>query len=256
MFLCLFPDDQIYLTLFRIAFQHNLKIGDAKVWLSCLFERLVKDHPEFKKLMKASEPRNPCSLVTPVEDISGKNEYVEPFWNKSADNVPPSSCSASVKGMAHVENHTSRLSWSKPHYVVPDFLVYMDSYPGVSSLVIEVKEHKEDDTDQLLTQMLSKLHFQDVVFFQDAVFGIMITPIRYIMTAIIKTETELHIVKADWDNDLSLIKFGSKKSDTKFGSKKSVPLNVDSIHTLHKYISSVLQWASKTRCKLDSELTW
>ena len=232
--LCLFPDDQIYFARLRIALQHNMKNGDAKAWLSCLFERLVEDHPEFKNMMNASAPPNSCSLVAPVEQLSGESDYVEPLWNKSADNLPVS-CSASTQDVTDVEDHTPQLSWSKS-YCVPDFLIYMDSYPGLFPLVIEVKGLGEDGTNENLMKMLSKLHFQDVVL------GIMITPIKYILTAIIKTEKELHIVKADWDIDLCR---------TKMVTEKPVPLNVDSIHTLHKYVSSVLQWASKTRCKLD-----
>ena len=67
----------------------------------------------------------------------------------------------------------------------------------------------------------------------------MVTPVKYVLSAIIKKGNELLFVKTDLFIQLT------KKVDSNYH------LNVDSVHTLHKFIYSVLLWGTKTECKLD-----
>ena len=245
--LCLFPDDKEYVIYLQNALESNMMSGDAKLWLSCMFARLTKDHPELRKMRFTTPTTNSC-FVNAVEMMYGKDGLIDLYWN-----APPNiynelddgnSCAASTTSTQNgaVQDHSTRLSRSGPSFVAPDFLAYLDSYPGVFPLVIEIKGPKEEGINQNLKQMLSKLHFQDIVF------GIMITPVKYVLTAIIKRKDGLHFVKTNVYRDLQLTK--------RVGSvHEPYHLNVDALHTLHKYICSVLLWASKTRCKFNDELT-
>ena len=61
----------------------------------------------------------------------------------------------------------------------------------------------------------------------------MVTPVKYVLSAIIKKGKELLFVKTDLFIQLT------KKVDS------SYHLNVDSVHTLQKFIYSVLLWGTK-----------
>ena len=224
--------------------------GAAKNWLKHTFKQFIKDHPEWEHIMDFDDTTHSSPCITPVEQLAGESKYVDPYWNKPVDNEPlPWSSHKSTSESESkteelsgddVEEHSSKLSWSKPSRVVPDFLIFMDSYPGVFPLVVEIKS-RDSGTNQNLKQMLSKMHFQDVVF------GLMITPLKYALTAVIKTKGEIHVVRSDL---VHLTERENLKNPAPDKTKGPLPLDVDSVHTIYKYISSVLQWAYITRCKI------
>ena len=217
----------------ELALLDGMNNGDAKRWIEFLVKKILRDHPEIWNIGCESPPAN-SSINTAYELLSGKSKLVETFFEKPLATDYESNAESSQEEMVDIVDETPEISFQKHRYSVPDVVVYVESFPGMFPLIVQAEGLKKSEgTDQNLKQMLNKLHFQDVVF------GLMVTPAKYVLSAIIKKENKLLFGKTDIPNQLS------KKVGSNF------LLNVESIHLLHKYVYSILVWSSKTQCKFD-----
>ena len=139
-----------------------MRNGEGKNWLTSLVTKIVKDHLEIQNI-KSQEPPHHSGIINAVELMSITSELVETFWERPIDTESISSRGSSVKDVADTQDDTPEISVRK-HKCVPDFVVFLGSYPGMFPLVADIKGAKEDGTNQNLEQMLSKLYFQDVIF--------------------------------------------------------------------------------------------
>lgn len=117
------------------------------------------------------------------------------------------------------------------HTVVPDFCVLLSKFPGMFPLVIELKPAGQESEGffQNVQQMLSKL------FFQDVVFGMVISPKTYQLTVIMKIK--------------GYIRFASTGAISLISSKANVyKLDMDKPKSMCTFIYRVLKWALKTNC--------
>ena len=221
--------------------------GKGELWLQMVWEQFKADHPEWKHTILCEQPSLSSSTVTPVEQMFGEEEYVDPIWDNEVSNDRLSCSSFRLPSGSVAEEqeldplltteHFLQLTHEGPRRVVPDLVFSMDSYPGVFPLVVEIKS-RDSATDQIFKQMLSKMHFQDVVF------GLTITPMVCGMCAIIKEEGHLHFIKSNFLN----LTEDSGKWPVPEGS---VSLDYESVRQIYKYIYSVLLWACKSKCKIS-----
>ena len=212
-----------------------MRNGNAKSWITAMVAKLIKDHPELENI-QSQEPSQENSIINAVEYLSATSEastLVETFWNKPIDDMESvTSVSESGTEVVDVEDDTSNISIRK-HRPVPDFITYLRSYPGMFPLVVEIRPSKQDGTEQNLERMLSKL------FYQDAVLGLMVTPVKFVMSGIIKRKDELLFIKTDVFIQLT------EEVDSEDH------LDLYSLHVLHRYVYSVLLWGTKTQCKFN-----
>ena len=138
-----------------------MRNGEGKNWLTSLVAKIVKDHPEIQNI-KSQEPPPHSGIINAVELMSITSELVETFWERPIDTESIPSRGSSVNDVADTQDDTPEISVRK-HKCVPDFVVFLGSYPGMFPLVADIKGAKEDWTNQNLEQMLSKLYFQDVI---------------------------------------------------------------------------------------------
>lgn len=77
----------------------------------------------------------------------------------------------------------------KRRIIVPDVCTALTCSPGIFPLVFDLKPgwKESDGYDQNIQQMISKL------FFQDVIFGVVVSPRQYQLSVITKREGKIHI---------------------------------------------------------------
>lgn len=177
-------------------------------------------------------PTNSCSTNSIIEMISGdarsrSNEMWTVFDAPYSPDISYQSGGSTSSSQLFEENPAENVT---RHTIVPDFCIYQSDYPGVFPLVIELKPANEefDGIYQNTQQMLSKL------FFQDVVFGIVITTTGYHLSSIVKTSNGV------------LRQSRTLQHLTKEGGE----LDVDQFKSMCNFVFSVLKWSDQTKCSI------
>lgn len=128
-----------------------------------------------------------------------------------------------------------KLAVQKASVVVPDVTWALPDFPGQFPLVFVLKPEDSlmEGMTQCFKQMLSKFHFQDVIF------GIVLTPRHYVMLFAQKDQKE-SLIRVYLQNP---IMFGEENDTENFSAEKFLEL----VETLCK----IMDWAGRTsgRCK-------
>ena len=231
----------MYVNLLGNALKSDM--AEGKSWLASLFGAFLEDHPELRYDISHHVPSQYAGTSTVMEQLFSTTKatelgLVQTYWELPAHDSDSQSIGSSSESSPRREvdfpDASPELSiWRKRP--VPDFALFLDSFPGMFPLVAEVKASRYDGTEQNLEQMLSKL------FFQDVIFGLMVTPVKYVLSCIIKEKGMLRFFKTDV-NRLTTV-------------ADEIDLNMDSLYTFHKFIDSVILWGTKTQCKLNYDST-
>ena len=119
---------------------------------------MVSDQPEFRRCMRSAEPSSSSDYATPIEQIAAEKTHVLNRWVKKPINLlVPDRSSLSSQESDSDEIDNDMVLYSGPSRVVPDFLVYMNSYPGVFPLVVELKPYSDSSLAHGLNQNLQML---------------------------------------------------------------------------------------------------
>ncbi|XP_063440860.1 uncharacterized protein LOC134721651 [Mytilus trossulus] len=234
---------QKYLSHFGAALKCDMKNGTAKAWMEQLVQKIVQTTGNDIDDVSCVAPSNHCSSSTIIESICGdledvmtQMEFNAPFvqarvgsMTSNLSSLSLESCSASSSTSAETGTSCNKVSKSK---VVPDLCVAIADDPGSFPLVVEMKPaySEKEGYFQNISKLLSKL------FFQDAVFGLVVTPRSYQMSAIVKHGNKLYYLDSPEIPFVFLDQNGKGK------------LDLNSLNQLYTFINSVLKWAFKTRC--------
>ncbi|CAC5397472.1 unnamed protein product [Mytilus coruscus] len=234
-----------YVASFGAALKGDMKNELGKLWMTHLIDNLL----HFIDDVKVSEvlccpPSNSCDLE--VELIYGdEDEHI----TQTQFNVPYSS--TPVGTFNHMSSHRrlSPNSYSeessatfegscsnvKKGTAVPDFCAALKYFPGVFPLVVELKPARQETQGIFpnIQQMLSKLYFQDVVF------GMVISPRSFQMSVILKKEKSL--------------RFASTNSVSLMNPLKNNELDMENLNLMNTFVFQVLKWSTETLCSLHKD---
>ncbi|CAC5387924.1 unnamed protein product [Mytilus coruscus] len=242
-----------YVSAFVQALRTDMKNGHAKMWIDELIKILLKCvGADGSADVSGFAPVQYDNTNTVMEIVFGdldnsitQMEYnAEPYFSSSFSNS-----SSLVSSLSSLNLESTRLTeaadlapevhpvhLSQPHKkVVPDFCVALPAFPGMFPLVFELKPAYQESHGlvQNIQQMLSKL------FFQDIVFGIVVSPRSFQLSVIIKKDKDLH--------------FASTPSMTFRGIQNPPKLDLKELNTMCTFIFRVLKWARKSKCMIKTK---
>ncbi|XP_063419369.1 uncharacterized protein LOC134702395 [Mytilus trossulus] len=234
-----------YVSSFKTALQTDMKNGRAKNWIEVLMKILLTCLGSNDMCGSATNIHD--SINTALETVFGdfdtpitQMEYNAPYSST------PSSTSSSLLSLSSLnlessvaESSTGYLADHRVsrHTIVPDYCVVLPDFPGIFPIVFELKPaHRESHAIvQNIQQMLSKL------FFQDVVFGIVVSPRLFQLSVIIKQGKDLHFAST---NNIYIYK---SKNQAKI-------LDLGELNKMCTFIYRVLKWAKTTKCRLEKNL--
>ncbi|CAG2216144.1 unnamed protein product [Mytilus edulis] len=222
-----------YVSSFKTALQTDMNNGRAKNWIELLIKILLKCLGSDDMCGSATNRHD--SINTTLETVLGDSDapFTQMEFNAPYSSNPSSTSSESSETESSLgcieEDRVTR------HTVVPDYCVVLPDFPGIFPIVFELKPaHQESHAlVQNIQQMLSKL------FFQDVVFGIVVSPRSFQLSVIIKQGKDLHFAST---NNIYIYK---NKNQVK-------TLDLGELNKMCTFIYLVLKWARKTKCLLKS----
>ena len=212
--------------------------GEGKDWLVYLvnFMTYCGDLPSyvFNTVAPSIHSRSNTTLEMIYfadENIDADDVFSSPITEIALASPPPSnSLSISFK-----EDPFGQV-FRRRHKVVPDVTCYLPDFPGMFPIVFEIKPAYKDRPalTQNYKQMLSKM------FFQDVIFGIVITPISFHLSVLLKKNSILHL-------------FRTRKKLTTYQDLVGI-LDMGKLNILLAFIYSALKWSLKSKCLLENEM--
>ena len=232
-------EHKTYLSTLDVALKSDMKNGHAKLWLSELFKTLMSLTKDFSSgdLMHLG-PSFHDNTNTQIEILYGdlENEntnlhYYEPYC-ASPQKKPPE---PSIESISLFEDLPVQPVLVERFTLVPDYILMLSEFPGMFPLVVELKPRNKHPTGaiQNLEQMISKM------FYQDVVFGLVVTPVNYILSMLIKKGNEL---KYFTTSGIALTTLG----DTGYNLK----LDTNNLNKMITFIFDVIRWSIKSKCML------
>ncbi|XP_063433968.1 uncharacterized protein LOC134715607 isoform X2 [Mytilus trossulus] len=237
-----------YVSAFVTTMATDMENGQAKMWIHELVRILLTclQSDNSKPNVKGFVPCLHDTTSTLVETIFGdlesiftQKQYDAPYIRAPSGGPSNSSSLLSLSSL-NLESAKSAPdgtgdSTDTKHTTVSDYCVALPDFPGVLLLVVELVPGYQElrAYGQITQKMLSKL------FFQDVVFGLVVSPRSFQLFVIIKGEGNLHFVDT---HCVSIIKLKNKVR----------MLDVKRLNTMCTFIYQVIKWAWKTKCLLTT----
>ncbi|CAC5358680.1 unnamed protein product [Mytilus coruscus] len=232
-----------YVSSFKTALQTDMNNGRAENWIEVLMKILLTCLGSDDMCGSATNRHD--SINTALETVFGDldTSFTQIEYNAPYSSTP-SSTSSSLSSLSSLNLESSETESSpgcieehrvSRHTIVPDYCVVLPNFPGIFPIVFELKPaHRESHAIfQNIQQMLSKL------FFQDVVFGVVVSPRLFQLSVIIKQGKDLH--------------FASTNSIYIYKNKNQVKtLDLGELNKMYTFIYRVLKWSRKTKCLLKS----
>lgn len=207
--------------------------GRAKNWIDLLIKILLKCLGSDDMCGSATNRHD--SINTTLETVLGDSD--DPFTQMEYNAPYSSNPSSTSSESSDTESSPACIAQDRVtrHTIVPDYCVVLPDFPGIFPIVFELKPaHQESHAlVQNIQQMLSKL------FFQDVVFGIVVSPRSFQLSVIIKQGKDLNFAST---NNIYIYK---NKNQVK-------TLDLGELNKMCTFIYRVLKWARKTKCLLKS----
>ncbi|XP_033729634.1 uncharacterized protein LOC117318788 [Pecten maximus] len=227
-------EQKIFLTTFETALKCDMRKGEAKTWMTKMVELMKSGTDEALRVVLTLEPSLHDNTNTELEVINGDQH--EDFQNLFLPyNQPLKSSSAASDLFEDSEDSEENISKIHRFTVVPDFCVLLPDYPGVFPLVTEMKSANCElqGLTRNIGQLLSKMHFQDIVF------GVVITPTAYILSVIRKSDKTNELLFQRAVVDLTTV-----------DSDGNLTLNLNNFKELCTFVYRVLKLSLLTKCQL------
>ncbi|CAC5413836.1 unnamed protein product [Mytilus coruscus] len=235
-----------FVASFRAALKSDMKNGLGKIWMTHLIDNLLHiiddvkvsevlccppsdscdpevehiygDEDEHITQMQYNTPHISSTPVGTFNCMSSHGRLSPNSYSKESSVTSDGSCSNVKKGTA-----------------VPDFCAALKHFPGVFPLVVQLKPARQETQGIFpnVQQMLSKL------FFQDVVFGLVISPRSFQMSVILKKEGSL--------------RFASTNSVSLMNPLKDNELDMNNLNLMNTFVYQVLKWSTETQCSLEIE---
>lgn len=238
-------DQGRYVASFGAALKGDMKNGLGKLWMTHLIDNLLHIIDDVKVSEVLCCPPSIC-CIPEVELIY---EDVDEHITQMQYNAPHSSTTVGTFNHMSLHGRLSTNSYSdessvasegscsniKKGTAVPDFCAALKSFPGVFPLVVELKPARQETQGIFpnVQQMLSKL------FFQDVVFGMVISPRSFQMSVILKKEGSL--------------RFASTNSVSLMNPLKDNELDMKNLNLMNTFMYRVLKWSTETQCSLEKD---
>lgn len=217
--------------------------GQGQWWMNELVKTIIHCSDDLSGFdVRCFSPSHSCKTNTVIEPISNESpvsslHYRSPYSSDSPSIVHSlstlSSDSSREEPAASVDDFRGE-DLAVRHTIVPDFCVMLPDFPGRFPLVVKLTPAQNGNKalEQNILQMLSKL------FFQDVVFGMVISPTQFQLTVIIKKQGDVHFAST---HSIPLI-------DYKDGVHK---LDLVNLNTMCTFIYRVLIWVKESHCMLE-----
>lgn len=217
-----------------------MKNGHAKEWLKQLIKVLLTclcdDKADIHSWAPCPYENTNISMETIFGDLDDAVTQME--YNSAPCLSTSSSTSSSSLSSFNLEStRDTEAAEFLPEFtrqdkkrIVPDFCISLPDFPGVFPLVLEIKPAYQETHGlvQNMQQMLSKL------FFQDIVFGVVVSPTLFQLSVIIKKDKDLY--------------FASTPCMTFRGIHSN--LDLKELNTMCTFIFRVLKWTLTAKCML------
>ncbi|CAC5374883.1 unnamed protein product [Mytilus coruscus] len=234
-----------YVASFGAALKGDMKNELGKLWMTHLIDNLLHiiDNVKVSEVL-CCPPSNSCNPE--VELIYGdEDEHITKMQYTATHSSTPvgtfnlMSLHKRISPNPYSEESSVTSEGScfnvKKGTAVPEFCAALKNFPGVFPLVVELKPARQETQGIFpnVQQMLSKL------FFQDVVFGMVISPRSFQMSVILKKEGSL--------------RFASTNSVSLMNPLKDNELDMKNLNLMHTFVYQVLKWSMETQCSLEKE---